>query len=97
MTLDQLMRGNGTTTSCEELPPLHINDTPRTHIRELMVDPCRTFIPFEELKAFIPEMARYKYNTIHLHLTDDQAWRIEIKNTPNSQRKPHRVLAWTTC
>lgn len=82
MTLDQLMRGNGTTTSCEELPPLHINDTPRTHIRELMVDPCRTFIPFEELKAFIPEMARYKYNTIHLHLTDDQAWRIEIKKYP---------------
>lgn len=92
MTLDQLMRGNGTTTCCEELPSLHISDAPRTHIRELMVDPCRTFIPFKELKAFIPEMARYKYNTIHLHLTDDQAWRIEIKKYPQlTQQASARV------
>ncbi len=82
MTFDQLLRGNGTSACCEAIPALRINDAPRTHIRELMVDPCRTFIPFDELKAFVPEMARYKYNTLHLHLTDDQAWRIEIKQYP---------------
>ena len=92
MTFDQLMRGNGTTACCEAIPQLHITDQPRTHIRELMVDPCRTFIPFNELKAFIPEMARYKYNTIHLHLTDDQAWRIEIKKYPQlTQQASSRV------
>lgn len=79
MTFDQLLRGDGSSTCCEAIPQLRIEDAPRTHIRELMLDPCRTFIPFDELKAFIPEMARYKYNTVHLHLTDDQAWRIEIK------------------
>lgn len=82
MTFDQLLRGNGTSVCCESIPQLRIVDQPRTHIRELMLDPCRTFIPFDELKAFVPEMARYKYNTIHLHLTDDQAWRIEIKKYP---------------
>lgn len=91
MTLDQLMRGDGTSTCCEAIPQLRIEDAPRTHIRELMLDPCRTFIPFEDLKAFVPEMARYKYNTIHLHLTDDQAWRIEIKNILSSRQKPLRV------
>lgn len=82
MTFDQLLRGNGTSACCESIPQLRIADQPRTHIRELMLDPCRTFIPFDELKAFVPEMARYKYNSIHLHLTDDQAWRIEIKKYP---------------
>ena len=87
MTFDQLLRGDGSSTCCEEIPQLTINDAPRTHIRELMLDPCRTFIPFEDLKAFIPEMARYKYNTVHLHLTDDQAWRIEIKKYPELTQK----------
>lgn len=87
MTLDQLLRGNGTTNCCEQIPQVRIEDAPRTHIRELMLDPCRTFIPFDQLKAFVPEMARYKYNTIHLHLTDDQAWRIEIKKYPQLTEK----------
>lgn len=47
-----------------------------------MVDPCRIFVPYEDLKAFVPEMARYKLNMLHLHLVDDQAWTIEIKKYP---------------
>lgn len=82
MTLDQLMRGDGSEGGATALPQLHIADAPRTHVRELMVDPCRIFIPFDELKAFVPEMARYKLNALHLHLVDDQAWRIEIKAYP---------------
>ena len=82
MTLDQLLRADGSSACCEFMPRLTIDDAPRTHIRELMVDPCRTFIPFEQLKAFVPEMARYKLNALHLHLVDDQAWRIEVKAYP---------------
>ena len=82
MTLDQLLRGDGTTECVDAIPALSINDQPRTHVRELMVDPARIFIPFNQLKAFIPEMARYKLNALHLHLVDDQAWRIEIKKYP---------------
>ena len=79
---NRLLRDNATDQCCEVIPALRIADQPRTHIRELMVDPCRIFIPFEELKAVIPEMARYKLNAIHLLLVDDQAWRIEIKKYP---------------
>ena len=87
MTLDQLMADDPVTGCCKALPQLTITDYPRTHIRELMVDPVRTFIPFDQLKAFIPEMARFKYNALHLHLVDDQAWRIEIKKYPELTAK----------
>ncbi len=82
MTLDQLLRGSGMKDCVDAIPQLTIKDVPRTHVRELMVDPARTFIPYEDLKGFIPEMARYKLNALHLHLVDDQAWRIEIKKYP---------------
>ena len=82
MTLDQILRGSGNKECVDIIPQLTIKDAPRTHVRELMVDPDRTFIPFDDLKAFIPEMARYKLNALHLHLVDDQAWRIEIKKYP---------------
>ena len=82
MTLDQLLRGSGAKECVDAIPQLAIKDQPRTHVRELMVDPARIFIPYEELKAFVPEMARYKLNALHIHLVDDQAWRIEIKKYP---------------
>lgn len=82
MTLEQLLVGDATSLGCSAIPQLVISDAPRTAIRELMVDPARIFLPFEELKAFVAEMARYKYNALHLHLVDDQAWRIEIKHYP---------------
>lgn len=74
MTLDQLR-----ISGC---PAVDIVDAPRTPIRELMIDPARIFIPFDVLKDYIVEMARYKLNTLHLHLVDDQAWRLEIKAYP---------------
>lgn len=77
MTLDQLLAAQPT-----QLAPVFIADAPRTRVRELMVDPCRTFIPFARLKQIVTEMARYKFNALHLHLVDDQAWRIEIKKYP---------------
>ena len=82
MTFDRLLRGNASKVGCDAIPQLALKDQPRTHVRELMVDPCRIFIPYEELKAFVPEMARYKLNMLHLHLVDDQAWTFEIKKFP---------------
>ena len=82
MTLEQLMIDEDASARCIETSPIAIEDAPRTHVRELMVDPCRIFVPFERLKEIVPEMARYKLNSIHLHLVDDQAWRIEIKKYP---------------
>lgn len=64
-----------------------IADAPRTAMRELMVDPVRNWLPYEDLKDFIVEMARYKFNSLHIHLVDDQAWRIEIQAYPELTEK----------
>lgn len=81
MTLDQLL-ATLPESSQGIIPSIHIADCPRTELRELMVDPARTFIPLTDLKKFVEEMARYKFNSLHLHLVDDQAWRVEIKQYP---------------
>ena len=65
-----------------EISCLKIVDTPRLPYRALMLDPARHFLPAEGIKKYIAAMAMYKYNTLHLHLTDDQGWRIEIKEYP---------------
>ncbi|MEG0724499.1 MAG: beta-N-acetylhexosaminidase [Mucinivorans sp.] len=59
-----------------------INDSPRYAYRALMLDPARHFITIDNLKRYITLMARYKYNTLHLHLSDDQGFRVEIKAYP---------------
>lgn len=83
MTLRQLLLDcNGYGTRRYKLNAIHVEDQPRTHIREIMVDPSRTFIPFDELKALVPIVAQYKFNALHLHLSDDQAWRMEVKKYP---------------
>lgn len=82
MTMEQLMLGDGKSTTCIQTDGVSVQDAPRTHVREFMVDAARVFIPYEKLKALVPEMARYKLNSLHLHLVDDQGWRIEIKAYP---------------
>ena len=82
MTLEQMLTTSCANTLAASLPTLHIEDAPRTQLRELMIDPARIFIPLAELRPFVVEMARYKLNALHLHLVDDQAWRIEIKAYP---------------
>ena len=82
MTLDQMLIPEQENSKLAYLNAVTIEDKPRTKMRELMVDPCRIFIPYEDLKGMVVEMARYKMNALHLHLTDDQAWRIEIKKYP---------------
>jgi hexosaminidase len=65
-----------------EVPQLSIVDKPRLQWRGLHLDVCRHFFPVEFVKKYIDQMARYKLNTFHWHLTEDQGWRIEIKKYP---------------
>jgi hexosaminidase len=65
-----------------KIPAVAITDYPRFAWRGLMLDVSRHFFTIEEVKRFIDEMVRYKYNLLHWHLTDDQGWRIEIKSLP---------------
>lgn len=60
-----------------------IEDQPRFAWRGLMLDCSRTFLPVDYLKRTIDRMAFYKLNVLHLHLTDDQGWRLEIKKRLN--------------
>jgi hexosaminidase len=64
------------------VPCVTIVDYPRFGWRGLMLDVSRHFFTKEEVKKYIVQMARYKYNVLHLHLSDDQGWRIEIKSLP---------------
>jgi len=59
-----------------------IKDQPRYPYRALMLDPARHFLPVNDLKRYVDVMAQYKFNRLHLHLSDDQGWRIEIKKYP---------------
>lgn len=71
-------------------PCVTIRDYPRFAWRGLMVDVSRHFFSKETLKAYIDQMAKYKLNTLHLHLADNQGWRVEIKALP----KLTEVGAW---
>jgi hexosaminidase len=64
------------------LPFVSIIDKPRFGWRGMMLDVSRHFFSKEDVKTFIDDMARYKLNRFHWHLTDDQGWRIEIKSLP---------------
>ena len=66
-----------------ELPAVTIRDQPRFEWRGAMLDVARHFFGVEEVKRLIDLLAAYKLNRLHLHLTDDQGWRIAIDSWPN--------------
>ena len=72
------------------LPAVNILDYPRFGWRGVMLDVSRHFFTKDEVKQYIDQIARLKYNTFHWHLTDDNGWRIEIKSLP----KLTEVGAW---
>lgn len=61
-------------------PAVTISDSPRLGYRGVMFDVARSFQTVEETKKLIDTLAAYKINAMHLHLSDDQGWRIEITN-----------------
>jgi hexosaminidase len=78
VTLQQLLNRPTKDKQQWQLPFVEIHDKPRFGWRGLMLDCSRTFIALEYLKKTIDRMAFYKMNTLQLHLTDDQGWRLEI-------------------
>ena len=60
-----------------------IQDYPQYEYRGAMLDVSRHFFNAEDVKKYIDMLAAYKLNVLHLHLSDDQGWRIEIKSWPN--------------
>ena len=64
------------------IPAVRIEDRPRFRWRGLLLDVARHFFSKEEVKNFLDLMAQHKFNTLHVHLTDDQGWRVEIKRYP---------------
>lgn len=59
-----------------------IDDAPQYDYRGFMLDVCRTWIDKDKVKHYISILAHHKINKLHIHLSDDEAWRIEIKSHP---------------
>ena len=72
------------------LPGIHIEDAPRFRWRGAHLDVARHFMPKAFLLEYVDLLALQKLNTFHLHLTDDQGWRMEIKRYP----KLTEIGAW---
>ena len=68
-----------------QAPLVSVKDAPRFGYRGIHIDPCRHFMPIENMKKYIDVLSLFKINRIHWHLTDDQGWRIEIKKYPKLQ------------
>lgn len=84
-TLVQLLpaaKERGMSVSGIKIPVVKIDDAPRFQWRGLMIDVSRHFFSKEVIKRYIVQMSKYKMNVLHLHLTDNQGWRIEIKGLP---------------
>jgi len=80
------------------IPCVSITDYPRFGWRGLMLDVSRHFFNKEDVKKYIDQMVKYKYNVFHWHLSDDNGWRVEIKSLPLLTRigawRPERVGYW---
>lgn len=77
VTLSQLKIQYG-----ENIPCMVIRDEPIYASRGFMLDSSRHFLPVSDVKRLLQSAAFFKMNRMHWHLTDDQAWRLEIKRYP---------------
>lgn len=85
-TLRQIIPEQSNDTLAEQriwpIPSGKIVDNPTFGFRGAMLDVARHFFSVDDVKKYIDLLAYYKINILHLHLTDDQGWRIEIKSWP---------------
>lgn len=63
-------------------PATRVQDAPKFRWRGVMLDVARHFAPPRDVRRIIDQLAMHRLNTLHLHLTDDQGWRIEIARYP---------------
>jgi hexosaminidase len=92
MTVAQLLSPDRAFGKPVRVRALTIEDAPRFGWRGLMIDVARHYQPIESLHAVVDQMVSIKLNTLHLHLTDDQGWRFEVKAFP----KLTEIGAWRT-
>lgn len=92
MTAAQLLSADAAHGAPVRLAGMRIEDSPRFRWRGLMLDSARHFWPVADVKMIIDQMGQHKLNVLHLHLTDDQGWRIEIQRYPELTR----IGAWRT-
>jgi hexosaminidase len=84
-TLRQLLPASALRRAAAEpasVPHVRIRDAPRFAWRGVLLDVARHFMPVADVVRFVDLMAFHKLNVLHLHLTDDQGWRIEIPGRP---------------
>ena len=98
-TLMQAIPADFRTQRIASIPAVVIRDHPRFSWRGMHLDVSRHFFPKERILEFIDYLARYKFNTFHWHLSDDQGWRIEIKKHPRltevgAWREDTRARPW---
>lgn len=100
-TLNQLLPAEFSAGDNEQrtewfIPCVRIEDQPRFSYRGSMLDVGRYFMPKEFVLKYIDQLATYKMNRLHLHLTEDQGWRIEIKRYPEltqtGSKRPHSQI-----
>lgn len=82
-TLRQLLPVKANSAGQWSVPHVKIVDTPRFNWRGMMLDVARHWFPIETVKLLVDRISHYKANRLHLHLTDDQGWRLEINGYPN--------------
>ncbi|GAA4070312.1 family 20 glycosylhydrolase [Nonomuraea soli] len=71
------------------VPGIHVRDAPAYAWRGLSLDVVRRFFPVEQVKRVVDLLALYKFNVLHLHLSDSQAWRLEIPGMPELTDPAH--------
>jgi hexosaminidase len=83
LLLPEAVESGSTQQAVWEIATGTIRDTPIYSWRGSMLDIARHFLTVEDVKRYIDLISLYKMNVLHLHLSDDQGWRIEIKSWPN--------------
>ncbi|MFE1292755.1 family 20 glycosylhydrolase [Streptomyces sp. NPDC058751] len=81
-SLRQLLTAGLQPDGTAQLPPLRVLDTPRYAWRGLSLDVARTFHDADQVLRVLDILSLHKLNVLHLHLTDDQGWRVPITNWP---------------
>jgi len=78
-----------------DIPAVAIQDKPRFPWRGLMIDISRHFMPLEQMERQIDGMAAVKLNVLHIHLSDDQGFRVESKKAPRLQQMSSEGMFYT--
>ena len=91
---EELVSGTAWTIPCAQ-----IADEPEYGLRSMMLDVTRHFFTVDQVKRQLDMLSQYKINTLHMHMSDDQGWRLEIKGEMygESLDKLRTIGAQTSC